>query len=136
MRQIKFIAIHCSATAQSAKVESIQKYWREVLKWSMPGYHFIVEANGTVHNLLPIENVSNGVAGYNSQTINICYIGGVDKKNKPIDNRTPEQKAAMLDLVKKHKKLFPHAIVQGHRDFPKVAKACPCFDAKPEYANV
>jgi N-acetylmuramoyl-L-alanine amidase len=26
--------------------------------------------------------------------------------------------------------LYPNAVVQGHRDFPKVTKACPSFDAK------
>ena len=27
-------------------------------------------------------------------------------------------------------------IIQGHRDFPNVNKACPCFDAKAEYRNL
>ena len=31
---------------------------------------------------------------------------------------------------------YPEAEILGHRDFPGVAKACPCFDAKKEYKNI
>ena len=136
MREIKFLAVHCTATPQTATVSSIQSYWRNVLKWKMPGYHFIIKPNGEVVQLLDIEKVSNGVKGFNSVSINISYIGGVDAQNKPIDNRTEAQKKALLDLLKKLKKQFPKAIIQGHRDFPEVKKACPSFEAKEEYKNL
>ena len=136
MREIKYIAVHCTATPQTATVSSIQNYWKNVLKWKMPGYHFIIKPNGEVVQLLEIEKVSNGVKGFNSVSINISYIGGVDSKNRPTDNRTPAQKKALFDLLKKLKKQFPKAIIQGHRDFPEVKKACPSFDAKEEYKNL
>ena len=133
MRDISYIAIHCSATPQTTTVESINSYWKRVLGWRAPGYHFIIKANGEVVQLLPIEQISNGVAGYNKSTINICYIGGVDKNNKPIDNRTKEQKASLLKVIKEMKSLFPTATVKGHYQFPNVKKACPSFDAFSEY---
>ena len=136
MREIKFLAVHCTATPQTATVSSIQNYWKNVLKWKMPGYHFIIKPNGEVVQLLEIEKVSNGVKGFNSVSINISYIGGVDSKNKPIDNRTEAQKKALIDLLKKLKKQFPKAIIQGHRDFPEVKKACPSFNAKIEYKHL
>ena len=136
MREIKYIAVHCTATPQTATVSSIQSYWRNVLKWKMPGYHFIIKPDGEVVKLLEIEKVSNGVKGFNSVSINISYIGGVDAQNKPIDNRTEAQKKALLDLLKKLKKQFPKAIIQGHRDFPEVKKACPSFNAKEEYKHL
>ena len=136
MRTIKFIAVHCTATAQTATVENIQKYWRENLGWQMPGYHFIIKPNGEIVPLLDIEKVSNGVKGFNSETINISYIGGVDAKNIPIDNRTSAQKSSLLKVLKELKIKFPKAIIQGHRDFPNVKKACPSFDAKAEYKNL
>ena len=136
MREIKYLAVHCTATPQTATVSSIQSYWRNVLKWKMPGYHFIIKPDGEVVQLLEIEKVSNGVKGFNSVSINISYIGGVDGQNKPIDNRTPAQKKALLDLLKKLKKQFPKAVIQGHRDFPEVKKACPSFNAKEEYKNL
>ena len=136
MREVKFLAVHCTATPQTATVSSIQNYWKNVLKWKMPGYHFIIKPNGEVVQLLEIEKVSNGVKGFNSVSINISYIGGVDAQNKPIDNRTEAQKKALHDLLKKLKKQFPKAIIQGHRDFPEVKKACPSFNAKEEYKHL
>ncbi|QYS89066.1 N-acetylmuramoyl-L-alanine amidase [Flavobacterium davisii] len=136
MRNIKYIAVHCTATAQTATIDKIQTYWREHLGWQSPGYHFIIKPNGEAVNLLSIEKVSNGVKGFNHETINISYIGGVDPKGKPFDNRTKEQKETLLKLLKEFKKQFPNAIIQGHRDFPNVKKACPSFDAKKEYKNV
>lgn len=136
MRNIKYLAVHCTATAQTATVENIQKYWREHLGWQMPGYHFIIKANGEIVSLLDISKVSNGVKGFNSETVNISYIGGVDSKNNPKDTRTEQQKASLLTLLKELKTKFPKAIIQGHRDFPKVKKSCPSFDAKSEYKNI
>ncbi len=136
MRTIKYIAVHCTATTQKTSISAIQSYWKNQLGWKMPGYHFIVLPDGTVVQLLPIEEVSNGVKGFNSVLINIAYLGGVDAKNNPLDNRTPQQKATLLELLKKYKKQFPKAIIQGHRDFPNVKKACPSFDAKKEYQSL
>lgn len=136
MRTVKYIAVHCTATAQTATIEAIQKYWREHLKWTMPGYHFIIKANGEVVNLLTTDKVSNGVKGFNSETINISYIGGVDKRNNPKDTRTFAQRVELLQLLKALREKHPTAIIQGHRDFPNVKKACPSFDAKKEYQNL
>lgn len=128
--------MHCTATPQTTTVESIKQYWKTQLGWKMPGYHFIVKADGQVVNLLPIEQVSNGVKGFNSVTINVCYIGGIDNNKKPTDNRTPQQKQSLLKILKELKQKFPKAIIQGHSQFPNVNKACPCFDAKKEYKDL
>ena len=133
MRRIDWLVVHCTATPQSTTVASIQRYWRENLKWKSPGYHFLIEANGTVHNLQPINLPSNGVAGHNANSIHISYIGGVNGR-QAIDNRTDAQKREILRLLTDLKKQFPNAKIQGHRDFPRVAKACPSFDAKTEYS--
>lgn len=128
MREINYIVLHCTATAQNASVESIQRYWKEYLGWKSPGYHFVVKANGGLVNLQPIEKISNGVAGYNKDSIHISYIGGIDRDGNPIDNRTDSQKKAMYELAKMLKGKFPKAEIKGHRDFPGVKKACPSFD--------
>ncbi len=136
MRDIKFIAVHCTATQPETSIQTIQKYWQEVLKWKTPGYHFIVEANGKVTELLPVAKVSNGVAGYNSITINVSYIGGIDKEGKPKDTRTLAQKISLQELLEDIKEHYPNAVIQGHKDFPKVSKECPSFDAKKEYKDI
>jgi len=130
MRNIKYLAIHCTATSQSTKVKSIINYWKNTLGWKNPGYHFIIKPSGEIVELLPIDKVSNGVKGFNSVSINISYIGGVDKDNNTTDNRTGAQKQSLIKLIKKYKQLYPNIIIQGHRDFPNVKKDCPSFDVK------
>jgi N-acetylmuramoyl-L-alanine amidase len=136
MRTITHIVVHCSATGQDAKVEAIQRYWKQNLGWKSPGYHYIIEADGKETQLLTIAQPSNGVKGWNKSIINICYIGGVNKLGKPSDNRTDAQKRQLMTRLKALKTMFPNAIIQGHKDFPNVAKACPSFDAKAEYKNI
>lgn len=130
MRAIKWIVLHCTATSQTASVESIQRYWKNMLGWKQPGYHRVIEASGKVRILADYDEVVNGVKGHNANSIHISYIGGVDKEMKPIDNRTPGQLLAMEELVREAKLMFPNAVICGHRDFPGVKKACPSFDVR------
>jgi len=130
MRKIKHIVCHCTATDQDAKVDAILNYWRTKLGWKNPGYHFLIEENGKIHNLQPLEKPSNGVRGYNSTSIHISYIGGKDK-----DDRTDAQKRSMLAVVMTLSAMYPNAIIQGHRDFPNVNKSCPRFDAIEEFSH-
>lgn len=130
MRTIKYIVLHCTATPQNTTIESIKNYWKNVLKWKNPGYHYMIKANGEVVNTLPIDQIANGVAGYNTPSIHISYLGGVDAKGQPLDNRTEAQKESQIQLLKALKQRFPNAEIKGHRDFPGVKKACPSFDVK------
>jgi N-acetylmuramoyl-L-alanine amidase len=130
LRDIKNIVIHCTATPLSTTVESIKRYWREHLGWKNPGYHFLIEKNGNVQYLHDIEKVANGVRGHNQNSIHIAYIGGVDKNQRAIDNRTRQQCISMLLLVNEFHEMFPEADIKGHRDFSGVAKDCPSFDVK------
>lgn len=138
MREIKYIVLHCTATPQSTTIASIQNYWRKTRGWRAAGYHFIIKADGEVRQLTPIEEVANGVKGYNAHAIHISYIGGIDdkdydgdgNKSEALDNRTPKQIARQIELLNHFKKEFPHAEIKGHRDFPNVHKACPSFDVE------
>ena len=50
------------------------------------------------------------------------------------DTRTPEQRKALLLLLRRLRAKYPNAKIYGHRDF--AAKACPSFDATQEYADL
>ena len=136
MRDIKYIVIHCTASQPNTKKEAILSYWKNTLKWKTVGYHRLIDANGVIHELAKYEQVTNGVKGYNSESIHFSYIGGIDESGRPKDTRTIKQKESLLYLVKQAKKQFPNAIVQGHKDFKGVAKACPSFEAKNEYKAI
>lgn len=128
MRTINNIVLHCTATQPEAKVEAIRNYWKNSLGWKSPGYHYVIEADGTINHLHPEDKPSNGVAGHNANSIHISYIGGIDALGKAKDTRTAAQKEAMLKLLLNIKLRYPAARILGHRDFPGVAKACPSFD--------
>lgn len=137
-RNIKYIALHCTAGAQSASVPEVMQVF-SARGWSRPGYHYLITSDGTIHQLVDESQISNGVKGHNRETINIAYTGGVDISRKtlpPVDNRTEAQRVALRALVRDLKRRYPDATVQGHRDFPGVAKACPCFDVMAEYKDL
>lgn len=143
MRKINKIVVHCTAGNQSNTAKDVVHFHtgpksRGCLGWSRPGYHYIIEADGKIVNTWPEESYSNGVKGHNADSINVCYIGGVDlskpKPWPPIDNRTPAQKESLLKLLRLLKSKYPTATIYGHRDF--AAKPCPCFDAKTEYKDI
>lgn len=141
MRQIKRIFVHCTAGPQTQTVAEIQKYWKNVNKWKSPGYHYIIKPDGEIVPLQPEDKPSNGVAGYNSTSINVCYIGGVDKQGRAIDNRTDAQKESLIKILKDLKSRYPDAEILGHREIwgqdpSKWHKMCPCFPAKAEYAHI
>jgi N-acetylmuramoyl-L-alanine amidase len=126
MRRIDNIILHCTATHQNTTVESIQQYWRNTLKWKSVGYHLIIQPNGVPVRLAEDKQVCNGVAGHNANSIHISYIGGIDSKGKPLDNRTQSQRETMRTLVESYMKMYPNAKVRGHNDFTNL-KACPSF---------
>lgn len=144
MRKINWIVVHCTAGPQAQTTKSILEYWKNKLKWRSVGYHYIIDADGKTEQLSPLENPTNGVAGYNANSIHVCYKGGWNGT----DTRTPEQKKALILILKELKSKFPDAKIRGHRDFSpdknkdgKIdsrdwIKLCPCFDAGAEYKNL
>jgi N-acetylmuramoyl-L-alanine amidase len=135
MRDIKYIAIHCTAGPSNQSTKAILDYWKNNLKWESLGYHYLISADGTIEQLADESQITNGVAGFNKVSIHISYKGGVEN-GKPKDTRTFSQKASMLSLLKDLRKRYHKAIIQGHRDFPNVKKACPSFDAKTEFKHI
>ena len=139
MRDIDKIIVHCSATQEGKdiSVDTIRKWHVEGRGWADIGYHYVVALDGSIDYGRPIHKQGAHVKGHNKGSIGICYIGGVEAERgdngKWIakDTRTPEQKEALLDLLKMLKRLHPEATINGHREY--AAKACPCFDANKEY---
>ena len=147
MRTIERIFVHCTAGSQKTTVEDLKREFK-AKGWKNPGYHYVVMPNGRVENLLSEENVSNGVQGYNSTSINVAYIGGIDENGKAVDNRTEEQKKSLVSLLKSLRERYPKARIMGHRDISpdkngngiidpwERIKECPCFDAITEYKDI
>ena len=127
-RKIERVIFHCTATQPEATVTSIQNYWKNTLGWKSAGYHIMVRADGSWTLLTDFNSISNGVQGKNSTAINISYIGGIDKKGKALDTRTPEQKEVLELCYHLFKEKLPKATFHGHNEFAN--KACPSFNVK------
>lgn len=134
-RKVTKIIVHCSATkaSQRVTVADINK-WHKQRGFDRIGYHFVVYQDGTVHLGRKSEVAGAHVTGQNANSIGVCYIGGLDETGKAADTRTDAQKRALVELLTELKTQYPAATIHGHREF--AAKACPCFDAKKEYANL
>ena len=144
-RYINEIIVHCSATPEGKDytVEDIRK-WHLQRGFSDIGYHYVIYRDGYIAEGRDVNLVGAhcAVGGHNLHSIGICYIGGLENipgvsalKLPAKDTRTDEQKAAMMSLIISLKGLYPDAKVYGHHDFDK-HKACPCFNAKKEYAKL
>lgn len=147
MRNIERIFIHCTAGNQNATVEDLIREFK-TKGWRNSGYHYLILANGAIHQLLPDSEISNGVQGYNSTAINVAYTGGIDRNGKAVDNRTEEQKKSLVSLLESLRERYPKARIMGHRDISpdkngngiidpwERIKECPCFDAITEYKDI
>ena len=134
-RRINEIIVHCSATKEGQDFTTADiKKWHLARGFSDIGYHYIIYRDGSLHTGRNVNISGAHCTNHNSHSIGICYIGGLDKFGKPKDTRTEQQKAALLKLLTSLKRLYPMATIYGHCNFAN--KACPCFDAKKEYATI
>jgi N-acetylmuramoyl-L-alanine amidase len=138
-KQVKYIVIHCSAGYGNR--QAIEAHWRSI-GWRNPGYHRLVEESGKIERLADFNAITNGVSGWNTECIHIGYVGGVVRGNVsvPLDSRNPAQKAGLLTCIHEAVKWLKdngcnmsNVTILGHRDFPRVNKACPSFNVIPEY---
>ena len=137
-RIIKYLVVHCSATPEGrAHTAKDIDTWHRQRGFNEIGYNYVILLDGTVELGRDVDKIPAHVEGHNIDSIGICYIGGIDKNTlEPKDTRTPAQKEALVKLLKELKELYPNAVIQGHRDFAGVKKACPSFDAKDEYKKI
>lgn len=136
MRRIDLIVIHCSATREDRRYTLLQLIRDHRDRFGFTGYHYYITRNGTITQTRHEQLIGAHAKGYNSHSLGVCYEGGLDCKGSPKDTRTPQQKRALLRLLRRLKREHPQARILGHRDLPHVAKACPCFDAAAEYSSL
>lgn len=135
-RNIKELIVHCSATPEGKdySVDTIRQ-WHLQRGFSDIGYHYVIYRDGSIHIGRDESIIGAHCTGHNTNSIGVCYIGGVATDGKtPKDTRTAEQKQSLVKLLKELKIKYPQASIYGHRDFTN--KACPSFDATKEYSSL
>lgn len=128
-----WIVLHCSATRPVQDIGAKEiRAWHKAKGWSDIGYHFVIRRDGRVEKGRAVDEIGSHVKGHNHNSVGICMVGGIGNETfGPENNFTPLQWAALKKLIADLSKKYPNARVLGHRDFPGVSKACPCFDARP-----
>lgn len=156
VKNIHTIVIHCSASREDKDYTFDQLLADHKLRgFTTCGYHIYIRKSGSVFIGRPLTMKCAHVSNNNTNTIGICYEGGCDSKMKPKDTRTDQQKIQIIASIRLVLKAIQDAggdvrkvKVKGHRDFSpdtnkngvvepsEWIKACPCFDAIPEYEGV
>lgn len=135
-RYISKLIVHCSATPEGKDytTEDIKR-WHLQRGFNNIGYHYVIYRDGSIHKGRSDTVAGAHVSGQNSNSIGICYIGGMDAANKKAkDTRTEEQKESLIKLLKELKQKYPYATIHSHFEFAN--KACPSFNAGEEYKNI
>ena len=129
MRKIDKIILHCSATQEGKnfKARDIDT-WHKNQGYKKIGYHYVIDIDGTLEQGRNESEIGAHAYGYNSNSIGICYIGGVDKNNKPKDTRTKEQKETLYNLIYNllNKYNLNISNIKCHNQLSN--KACPSFN--------
>jgi hypothetical protein len=143
-KQLQYLVIHCTATPEGREVSSAEiRRWHTDPQpagrgWKQVGYTDMFHLDGRVERLVDNNEdnqvdtweITNGVAGFNSMSRHIVYVGGTEKNNvnKPKDTRTDAQKKALETYVKDFHKRFSDVKIVGHNEL--ATKACPSFDVQ------
>lgn len=133
-KSTKYIVIHCSATRPNMDVGAKEiDSWHRANGWNGIGYHYVIRRNGKIEKGRQENLVGSHVAGHNSNSVGVCLVGGIAATGKgwpPENNFTDAQWDSLRDLLNELTARYPSATILGHRDFPRVNKACPSFDAR------
>ena len=136
LKVVKYLVVHCVGNPcnKPFSVESLINCGKQ--KYGQVSYHWYVRRNGDIIPLLSESVQGIHVKGYNWCSLGIVYEGGLDEQGHPADTRTEAQKHALYELLKDLTRDYPDARILGHCEFPRVAKACPCFMASKAYADL
>lgn len=128
-KETNAIFVHCAATkpSQDIGVREIRQ-WHKERGWLDIGYHFVIRRDGTVEAGRDQNAVGAHAEGYNSTSVGVCLVGGIDDKGKFDANFTPVQMQSLRSLLVELQGQYASAAIRGHHDV--APKACPSFDVK------
>lgn len=140
-RFIDQIIVHYTATPEGEEFSNAQIKASHLARgFSDIGYHYVLGLKGELRPGRAETIAGAHCTNHNTRSIGVCYVGGCPPRtvngwmNIGKDTRTPEQKMALVNLLKELKRRYPNATIHGHNEFAK--KTCPGFNAREEYKNI
>ena len=92
------------------------------------GYHYVIYRDGSIHNGRDVNISGAHCTNHNSNSIGVCYIGGLDSTGKNAkDTRTDAQKKSFISLVKQLMSIYKLSKSNVHCHNAYANKACPSF---------
>lgn len=142
LTNVRYLVVHCAATSANMNIgaKEIERWHRERGFFSI-GYHAVIRRDGTVEDGRALDQPGAHAKQYNSVSLGVCLVGGVDGVDKNRDGRitadefvpqanfTPEQIYMLRIVLDEWKATWPNAEIVGHRDLD-AGKACPSFNVK------
>lgn len=134
--EVEYLVVHCSVTPEDMDIGAKEiKMWHVQRGWLDIGYHYVIKRDGDVEKGRNDNSPGAHARGFNNKSLGICLVGGAESDRKtPEQNFTPMQYASLGRLLDTLKGDHPDAEILGHRDLPRVAKACPSFDVREWWA--
>jgi len=143
-KRTDLIVVHVTATPPSRDIGAREVDAMHRAKgWSGIGSHYVIRHDGRIEPGRPFNQVGAHVEGWNSVSVGVSLVGGVDERGRAQDNRTEAQTASLKQLLADLVRRYPGATICGHRDLSpdrdgdgviephEHVKACPCFDVIP-----
>lgn len=112
MREINKIIIHHSASKQisvSKYVDILYNQHVVINGWNHIGYHYIIDAFGSVKNTCPVSFFGAHCFGQNKDSIGVCFVGNYNR-----DVVTNSMMAAFRRLQIELELLFGELALQPH----------------------
>jgi len=128
-----FIAVHCAATTDKMDIGAVEiNEWHRKRGFACIGYHYVIRREGVIERGREKDVIGAHISGHNTNSVAICMVGGVNADDVSLaeNNFTEAQFKTLKELLIELKSMYPDAVIQGHKDFPNVAKACPSFEVK------
>ena len=128
MRKLDKIIIHCADTKYTMDIGVNEiRQWHLQRGWNDIGYHYVIRKDGTIEVGRNVKIKGSHCYGKNTGSIGICWVGGYGG----VDDRTPEQKKALIELIEQLWKNYGKLSLHGHNEFS--SKSCPNFNVQEEY---
>ncbi len=108
----QFIVVHSTTTRQNMLVAAMEK---------LP-YHYLVTTGGRVISIKPIKS--------DEATVDVAWLGGLDRHGRHVDNRTPAQSEALFNTILELSERFPNAQISGADQLSLYGFPNPGFNVK------
>lgn len=147
-KRTDLIVVHVTATPPDRDIGVVEVRKMHLARgFSDIGYGGLLRRSGAREIGRGLDQIGAHVAGFNSISLGIAMVGGIDSAGRARDNASPEQWTGLEAWLRELVVQFPGAKICGHRDLSpdrngngiieagEHIKECPCFDAIPWAAS-